>query len=85
MDSSPARSYSSTEQLLPNDLISTNNRNRVAPTIRDVLLTLGNSMVTGGNYLLYQDGVLSLVPALCFMVEGAVNSKISLTNLILRY
>lgn len=31
MDSSPARSYSSTEQLLPNDLISTNNRNRVAP------------------------------------------------------
>ncbi len=25
MDSSPARSYSSTEQLLPNDLISTNN------------------------------------------------------------
>ncbi|WP_252318967.1 hypothetical protein [Spiroplasma endosymbiont of Lariophagus distinguendus] len=85
MDSSPARSYSSTEQLLLNDLISTNNRNRVVPTIRDVLLTLGNWMVTGGNYLLYQDGVLSLAPALCFMGEGAINSKISLTNLILRY
>ncbi|TLF25553.1 MAG: hypothetical protein FCO83_02565 [Spiroplasma sp. WSS] len=85
MDSSPARSYSSTEQLLSNDLISTNNRNRVVPTIRDVLLTLGNWMVTGGNYLLYQDGVLSLAPALCFMGEGAINSKISLTNLILRY
>lgn len=28
MDSSPARSYSFTEQLLSNDLISTNNRNR---------------------------------------------------------
>ncbi len=85
MDSSPARSYSSTEQLLPNDLISTNNRNRVVPTIRDVLLTLGNWMVTGGNYLLYQDGVLSLAPALFFMLEGGINSKISLTNLILRY
>lgn len=88
MDSSPTRSYSSTKQLLPNDvegLISTNNRNKVAPTIRDVLLTLGNSMVAGVTiyyikmeyYHYYQHYVL--------WWKAQLIQKISLTNLILIY
>ena len=88
MDSSLIKNHSSIEELLPNNLersVSTNNKNMIIPTIKDMLLTIGNSMVSVGNYLLYQDEVLPLVPALCFMVEGAINSKISLTNLILRY
>lgn len=82
MDSSSLLSRSSTEEISTN---TNNNKSKIASYLRDGLLMTGNAMVTSSNYLIYRAGPLPLVPALCFMIEGSVNSKIALTNLITRY
>ncbi len=83
MDSSPLINRSSTEQISTTNSI--NNNSKIASYLSDGLLVAGNSMVVTGNYLLNKVGLLPLAPALCFIIDGGINSKISLTNLILRY
>ncbi|WP_425381469.1 hypothetical protein [Spiroplasma endosymbiont of Polydrusus pterygomalis] len=82
MNSSPLISRSSSEQILTN---STDNKSKIVSYLSDGLFVAGNSMVTTGNYLLNKVGLLPLAPALCFIIDGGINSKIALTNLILRY
>lgn len=77
MDSSPLINRSSTEQISTD---STNNKSKIASYLSYGLLVAGNSMVTTGNYLLNKVGLLALAPALCFIIDGGINSKIALTK-----
>lgn len=59
-------------------------KNKLALNIRDSLFMAGNLVISAGNYLLYWNGVVPLVPALCFVSEGVVNTISASTNLLLR-
>lgn len=69
------------EQLIPT---TQHYQSKIPANIRDSILMKGNIMVSAGNYLLYRNGVLPLVPASCFIAEGVINAIISGTNLVLR-
>lgn len=83
MDSSPLISHSSIEEISTNN--DTNNKSKIASYLSDGLLVVGNSMVVSGNGLINKIGLLPFAPALCFIIDGAINSSISLFNLMLSY